>query len=488
MSAVITNAFSVSTARPVETTSPKLLRCGLASLLIYVLIAVIFWTEAVFERTFTIQILLYASLGALTLLYFLAIPLVRKASLRLVLGFGIAIAVVGFLTSPFDSTDVFYYMAQGWLQSHYGNNPYASVLRDIPDSQNDSMIYNRWMELNRNPWLDEPMPYGFGFALLARIITWLGHGHWWATFILFRLLNFSMHIAIGYLLWKTAVFIPGADSKLVMYLYAWSPLVVLQYLANLHNDIIMGALILLSFSLLCRKRPTWILSVLVLAGFVKYAAFALVPLACILILRQYGTRATVKSVALAILTAGAVSQPYIWDAHGFKFHDVVSQLSESRGSIHAFMMYPLELVFSTVSPIVHIDLGLVSRICRRILWLIVIIAGIRDLRRAWMCQVSTPKEIAICWTSILFALMFIGSSQFYAWYIGMIFPLSLLCVGTNTVSDILVLFSGTHMVGFTFLRHNHFAYFLLATAMPALLVLWWRRRSRETPITLRRAV
>jgi hypothetical protein len=152
--------------------------------------------------------------------------------------------------------------------------------------------------------------------------------------------------------------------------------------------------------------------------------------------------------------------------------------------MHAFMMYPLEAGFSAISPIVHIDLGLVSRICRRILWLIVVIVGIRELKRSWSRQPSTPKEIAIRWTSILFAVMFVGSSQFYAWYIGMIFPLSLLCVGTSTLSDILVLLSGTHMVGFTFLRHNHFAYFLLATATPALLVIWRLGRRSGTPIAL----
>lgn len=484
MSAVIANTFNLSIPRSVKTASRGLFICGLMSLLIYLLIAVTFWTEAVFRRTFAIQVLLYASLGALTLLYFLTIPLVRKSGLKLVLVFGIAIAAVGFLTSPFDSTDVFFYMAQGWLQSHYGNNPYVSVLRDIPDGGNDSMIYNRWMELNQNPWLDEPMPYGFGFALIARLITWLGDGHWWPTFFLFRLINLAMHVAIGYLLWKTAAFIPGAEPKLVMYLYAWNPLVVLQYLANSHNDLIMGALILLGFFLLCRKRPTWLLSVLVLAGFVKYAAFVLVPLAFVVVLRQYDSPATVKSVALAVLTAAAVCHPYIWDAQEFKFHDVVSQLSESRGSMHAFMMYPLEAVFSAISPIVDIDLGLVSRICRRILWLFVVVVGIRELRRSWSRQASTPREVAIRWTSILFAVMFVGSSQFYAWYIGMIFPLSLLCAGTSTISDILVLLSGTHMMGFTFLRRNHFAYFLLATAIPALLVILWRRSSREASIAL----
>lgn len=477
MSAVIAR---IEYPTPSRTVSSRLfLTVGIASIILYVLLAAVFWTDAVFNRTLTVEIFQYVILATLTVLYFAGLSGVRHVTPRSIVAFALAFAILGFMTAPFDSTDVFFYMAQGWLQTHYGANPYANVLRDIPNVASDPMIQSRWMELNHNPWLDEPIPYGFAFALLARFVAWLGQGHLWATLTVFAIINLGVHCAVGFLLWKSATLIPGADPKLTLYLYAWNPLVLLQYLANRHNDIIMGALILFAFYCLCRKRPLWVLAALVVAGFVKYAAFALVPVAFIRVFRHFGAREAMKSVALAAVVTAALSYPYIWDIQSFKYKEVVSQLSESRGSMHGFMMYPLTAVFSMLSPIVHIDLGLVSRISRRVLWLIVIVFGVRELRQSWRRSFVSPAEVAIRWTSVLFAVLFIGSSQFYSWYIGMIFPLSLLCVGVSRVSDILVLLSGTHMVGFSVLRFNHFAYFLIATVIPAALVLQWRDRVRK---------
>ena len=86
-------------------------------------------------------------------------------------------------------------------------------------------------------------------------------------------------------------------------------------------------------------------------------------------------------------------------------------------------------------------------------------------------------EVADRWTSILFAVVFIGSSQFYTWYIGMVFPLSLLGLGGSRLTDIIVLLSGTHMA-FNFMRGKAIGYFLLTTALPVMFVLW---RNHKAP-------
>src|SRR5262249_40371708 len=183
MSAVIARVEYATTSSRVASRMP--LTCGMASIILYVLLAAVFWTDAVFNRTRTVEIFQYVTLGVLTVLYFAGLSGVRYMTPRSIIAFGLVFAILGFMTAPFDSTDVFFYMAQGWLQTHYGANPYANVLRDIPNFAADSMIQSRWMELNHNPWLDEPIPYGFAFALLARFIAWLGQGHLWATLTLF---------------------------------------------------------------------------------------------------------------------------------------------------------------------------------------------------------------------------------------------------------------------------------------------------------------
>src|SRR5206468_2091043 len=163
-----------------------------------------------------------------------------------------------------------------------------------------------------------------------------GSGNWWFTFGLFNLLNLAIHAGISYLLWRIAKLIPSIEPKIVLYLYSWSPLVVLQFLVNAHNDIIMASLILLAFYLLLRGRVAWSLPALVAAGFVKYAAFAIMPFAFLFVLRRHGSKAAAKTLGLSAIVGAAVSLPYIWGLPGFKVQQVIEQFTDSTGSLHTF--------------------------------------------------------------------------------------------------------------------------------------------------------
>jgi hypothetical protein len=44
----------------------------------------------------------------------------------------------------------------------------------------------------------------------------------------------------------------------------------------------------------------------------------------------------------------------------------------------------------------------------------------------------------------------------------------------------IVLLSGTHMLGFTFLRQRGMGYFLITTAIPVALVLWRHRHGNKS--------
>ncbi len=460
----------------------KLCVLGAACTALYLIIAAFFWTDAIFATSRTIQTSIYLTVGVLTLLYFVGIPIVRQTSVRTVVIFAAIFAVVGFVAGPFDSTDLFFYIAQGWEQSHYSGNPYSQVLRDIPQGLNDPMIASRWMSLNRNPWLDEPLPYGFAFALVTRSIATLGGGHWWRTFALFNLLNLTIHALMAYLLWRIASLIPGTDPRLVLYLYTWSPLIVLQFLMNAHNDIMMASLILLAFYLFVSKQEVWTLPALVTAGFVKYLAFALVPFAIAYFVRSRAWKQLAKTVAISAVLTAIVSLPYIGGVNAFRFRQVFEQYAESSGSLHAFLTFSVRAL-ARVIPTEAFELATFSRSSNIVLWGIVALFALYQLLRAWLGRRYAPNDIISRWTSVLFAIIFVGSSQFYSWYIGMLFPLSLLGAGRSVLTDIIVMLSGTHMA-FAFLRSKAIGYFLISTALPIALILWRRRRSSEPGIPL----
>jgi hypothetical protein len=455
----------------------KLCLLGSVSSLLYLSLAVIFWTDAIFDKSGRVQTAIYIIIGALTLLYFTGIRMVRETSVRDILVCGAVFAVIGFAAGPFDSTDVFFYIAQGWNQTNYDANPYSDVLRDNPSGLKDPMIATRWMQLNRNPWLDEPIPYGFGFALLTRFIAWVGSGNWWLTLALFNLLNLAIHAAVGWLLWRTAALIPGTNPKLILYLYAWSPLIVLQYLANVHNDIIMASLIVLAFYLMLSGRVAWALPAIVAAGFVKYVAFALAPFALTYVYRRHGRKQAIKAVVMSIAVGVAVSFPYVWELQSFKLDAFLAQLTESTGSLHAFVTFS----YRAISRLILSEtpgLESFSSIAKIGLWSIVAAWALYQLSKSWRRK-GGPREVATRWTSILFAVIFVGSSQFYAWYIGMLFPMALLGTGASRLTDIVVLLSGTHMA-LTFMRGRSIGYFLLATLIPVLFVIWNQKNRSES--------
>src|SRR5215831_12535859 len=270
-----------------ESSDARALRIfGLTTLGLYIVLAVFFWTAWNFKQNILDEVVLILVTAALVVLYFRGMKFARRAPTSTVVLFAVAVGFVGFVTPPFDSTDVFFYMATGWQQAHYNSNPYVSVLRNVEGAAEDPMIQNSWMARNRNPWLDIPLPYGFLFALLARGIAWFGRGNFWITLWLFSSLNLVVHAGIAFCLWKAGNLLPGKNGKTILYLYTWNPFVVLEYLADLHNDIIVAFLIVLAAYLVLRQRPLWSLPLLVAAGLIKYVSFVLVPFALIFVIHK----------------------------------------------------------------------------------------------------------------------------------------------------------------------------------------------------------
>src|SRR6185436_18736554 len=127
------------------------------------------------------------------------------------------------------------------------------------------------------------------------------------------------HASMSVLLWKASRFVPGADPRLVLYLYTWNPIVLMQSLANVHNDILMAFGILVAAYFVLRGNPQWSIPVLVLAGLIKYGAFVLIPFACLLTFRSQGLKAVLKSSALGGSLGILAAIPYWSAGEGFKY-------------------------------------------------------------------------------------------------------------------------------------------------------------------------
>src|SRR5206468_2622529 len=104
---------------------------GLCSMALYIVLAVFFWTAWSFKANAIDEVILFVATGALVTLYFWGLKFAKRAATSAIVIFAIGVGVVGFFTPPFDSTDIFFYMATGWQQAHYGANPYSVSLRSV---------------------------------------------------------------------------------------------------------------------------------------------------------------------------------------------------------------------------------------------------------------------------------------------------------------------------------------------------------------------
>jgi hypothetical protein len=462
-------------------THRSVVRAGWISLTAYIGIAILSWTGMVYRPNWITTTLLIPALAAIALCYFRAI---RHAFVprNITLKFAIAFSIVGFSALPFDSTDVFFYMATGWEQARYDTNPYTHTLREIPEYDSDEMITNKWMARNGNPWLDLPLPYGFGFAAVSRTLAWLGLGNWWITLGLFSALNLITHVMIAVLIWRISSLLPGGNPEKALLLYTWNPLVITQFLANDHNDLLMGLFIILAAYFLAIRRPVLVLPALVAGGLIKFLAFALVPLAAVAVARMYGRKAVVFGALVSASIASVVAVPYFRDPEPFMTPVITGQVFESSGSLHRFIdvafIRPASTAWTPLRQMLpDVLLGL-----RIALW---ILFGVFACHQVWksLKEPLSIHSIILKWVTLLACALFVASSLLHSWYMGALLPIAILAHET-WIGQALIASSTAYLLSFTSLRRKMFV-FLVAAIVP-FAVYGTRQRKLRTATALER--
>jgi hypothetical protein len=78
---------------------------------------------------------------------------------------------------------------------------------------------------------------------------------------------------------------------------------------------------------------------------------------------------------------------------------------------------------------------------------------------------------------VLAFILFVSSSQFYAWYIGMLLPLAVMAY-ESWVGRAVIAASAAHLFGFTELKGKRVGYFIFCTLAPFVLTLIAARREK----------
>lgn len=205
---------------------------------------------------FTLLILLFV-------FHFILLKKFKKYSAVRIAGF---ITLLGCVSYPFVSHDIFNYLFDARILTHYGLNPYTHTALDF---QKD--LWTRFMH-----WTHRTYPYGPTFLPLTLIPSFLGWGKFSLTFFLYKLMN-----GILYFL---AVSLLNKKNKRTALLFATHPLIIVEGVVNGHNDMIAVSLGLIGIYLLEKKYNIWSRVLFLFSAGIKYIT---VPLLIFLLSKRH---------------------------------------------------------------------------------------------------------------------------------------------------------------------------------------------------------
>jgi hypothetical protein len=388
-----------------------------------------------------------------------------KPRLRIIVYFAVIFALFTFLTVPFHSTDVFGYINRGWQQVHYGQNPYVYHLNDIPDWRSDPML--------REHWIYNPNPYGFLFTLLARLLARLSGGNWWAALAMFKAVNLIMFAAIGWILWQASTRVSYIKPELALYLFLWSPLILLHHIANGHNDLLVGFFVVLAAYFAITERFFWIVPALVAATLLKFAPLTILPPALFFVIKKAGWKTAILSSLVGLILGAAIAFPYLRDWQVLKLADMQDNATLIDNSLHSFLIHIFEnlaRVVKSLAPL-HVTVNSAIKITLRGGLIIFLLYQWLKVPRNFSAEDFNIKAVLI-----LFVLICVASSKFNAWYLGMILPAALLLHDDYWLRRLVVLISCTELLSLTFLKQAYMLNYFALILIPTWIV--WRQRMK----------
>ncbi len=257
-----------------------------------------------FNRPLSTTVFVVLILVLFSIFYFLfshtkTKQLSRRETVFLIVG----IILIGFVSYPAFSHDVFNYLFDAKILTSYGQNPYFFKALDFP---NDPWI--RFMH-----WTHRTYPYGPFWLLATAPLTLLGFGKFVLTLSNFKLFFVAIYLINFYLLKKIAVVAKLSNPNLVALTYALNPLVIIESVISPHIDSFMTLLLLLAIYLWVKSQRGLSLLSLLASVLVKFVTVILTPL---FLWRKITFSRLIKlSIILLLLALGGViaqRDPYPW--------------------------------------------------------------------------------------------------------------------------------------------------------------------------------
>jgi len=315
----------------------------------------------------------------------------------------IFIMIVSFLFMiilPYLSSDIYYYIGDSWLSSKYQENPYYTAVSDLQEKGiNDEILANTGV------WKSTTSVYGPLWNTIARILVSFSFGKVTIALFIFKIAAYLVHILNCYIIYKIT------KSKKYMLLYGLNPLVLIEFLSNVHNDIYLILFILLALYFLIRKKS--ILGVVIslaLSISIKYSTALLVPF---ILIYYFKDKTITKRIIYCIISGLSIVGivvllywPYYRDITIFT--NMLVQGTKFSQSILLLMMQKLPAnIFDTINSI--------------IIPIFIFMYGLIVIDLLFTKRI-TKKKLFKRYNFVMLIFIFIVLSTFQKWYVLWLLP------------------------------------------------------------------
>ncbi len=361
---------------------------------------------------------------------------------RSVLLFPLAFAAVMIWMQPVTTTDLYGYVARGYLYAHLHHNPMTTPAVLLPGG----------LQVNR-----PAAPYGPAWLLIAGLISRTFGDNLLAIMLAYKAIAFVFVAAALTLVdWLARRLYPERRLRIDV-LFGWSPLLIFESLGNGHNDIVMVVCVLAALALMVKGRARTAFALLVLGALVKYFSAVFVALWL-----AYELRHRVRPAAEAVATTGDGQRVRRWlsvvtrfirevdrrDAvnllvsvfviglalvvafyapfwTGFKTFTGLSQQIQPlyyNGSIIGFLAGPLALLVPT-----HAEQAALDKVIRLVCYAMFAGYIIIQVRRLWLRgPTSDVRDVITAGAKLTFVALLLITFWYQPWYVVWILPFAAL--------------------------------------------------------------
>ncbi len=198
----------------------------------------------------------------------------------------IVISCFFMLMIPFGSKDVFAYIGNGWIGAHYQENPYQMSVGEVQEKYQASQDV---MFENVAPvWRYEKVTYGPVFTMLVTVFSYFSFGNIDLAFCIFKIANLCIHLGCCWFVYQIT------KKRKFLILYGLNPVVLLEGLTDVHNDLWLVFLLLLAIFFASKKKNLNLtILCLSLATAIKYVAILVLPFLVLSIVKKQEIKARI---------------------------------------------------------------------------------------------------------------------------------------------------------------------------------------------------